>query len=43
MFGFEALELVQQPVELFVGNLRGVEDVVTLLVVTELLPELLDS
>ena len=36
MFGLEPLELVQQPIELLVGDLRGVVDVVALFVVADL-------
>ena len=34
MLGFEVLEVVQQPIEFLVGNLRVVVDVVALFVVT---------
>ena len=41
--GFEPLEFVQQAVELFVGNLRSVEDVVTLLVMANQPAQLADA
>ena len=43
IFGFEILELVQQPVEFLVGNLRVVVDVVALFVVTNRLAQLANA
>ena len=43
VLGLEALELVQQPVECLVGDLRRVVNVVALLVVADLLAELVDA
>ena len=43
ILGLEPLELVQQPVELLVRDLRRAVDVVALLVVADLLAELTDA
>ena len=43
VLGFEPLELVQQPVELLVGDLGRAVEVVALLVVADLLAELVDA
>ena len=42
MSGFQFLEPVHQPVELSVGNLRVVQHVIAVFVVTNLLAKLLD-
>ena len=42
MLGLEALELVQQPIELFVGDLGIVVDVVALFVVADGVAELVE-
>src|SRR5688572_27362649 len=43
MLGFEPLQLVQQPIELGVGDLRGVVNVIAFFVVPDLLAELLNA
>jgi hypothetical protein len=43
VFGFEAFQLMEQAVELLVRDFRRVPDVVTLLVMPDLAPEVLDS
>ena len=43
ILGFELLELVQQPIELLVGNLGRVVDVVALFVVPDGVTKLVDA
>src|SRR5262249_15700255 len=43
VLGFEPFELVEQPIEFFVGNIRSVMNVITLFVVTDLGTELSDA
>jgi hypothetical protein len=43
MLRLEALELVKQPVEVLVGDLRRIVNVVPLLVMADLLAELVDA